>query len=186
MKKVAARAGVYLVDVELTPIHGTSYVWVFQVVHTPESSRLLELEREENDSGLSAVGTYLSFRTKAELVAIEVKNIVEKAQTTGYEIWGYGAAAKGNTFINFSKINLNGIVDDNPLKQGLISPGGGIQVYQPEHLIEIKKSICFVVPAWNFVDEIAKRIKSIRPASNDMLLTYFPKVKYTAINGSNL
>jgi len=186
MKRVAARAGVYLVDVELTPIHGTSYVWVFQAAPTSESSRLLRLEQEEKESGLSAIDTYMSFRTKAELLALEVKNLVEEAQVAGYEIWGYGAAAKGNTFINFSKIELNGIIDDNHLKQGLISPGGNVQVYSATHLIEIKKPICFVVPAWNFVDEIAKRIKTIRPSSNDMLLTYFPKVKYSAIDGSNL
>ena len=186
MKKVAARAGVYLVDVELTAIHGISYLWTFQNTPAFESPRLLKLEQEEKDSGLTAIDTYLSFGVKAELVALEVKNIVEGALGEGYEVWGYGAAAKGNTFINFSEIKLSGIVDDNPLKQGLNSPGGNILVYPPEHLSKIKKPICFVIPAWNFASEITEKIKAIRPESSDMLLTYFPKVEYKPIRSNNL
>ena len=182
MKALAIKADVYLTDVELTPIHGTSYVWTFLTRPEVESSRLSSLEKEEKDSGLTQLDTYLSFGKKADLLAQEVNTMVFNAREEGFEIWGYGAAAKGNTFINFSGIKLEGIIDDNPLKQGLISPGGKVQVYSSEHLIKVDRPICFVVPAWNFVDEIVKRIKLIRPDSKDSVITYFPTVQYLPID----
>ena len=182
MKQLASRAGVYLTDVELTPIHGTSYVWTFQIEPAEESVGLLSLEQEEIDSGLLDADTYKVFTQRAELLVRDVKELIAAAKSEGYEIWGYGAAAKGNTFINFAGINLNGIIDDNPLKQGLKSPGGNATVYPPGHLKSIDNRICFVIPAWNFVEEIANKIKLFRPESNDKILTYFPSVKYLPIH----
>jgi len=182
MKQLASRAGVYLTDVALTPIHGTSYVWTFQIEPAEESVGLLSLEQEEIDSGLLVVDTYKVFRQRAELLVRDVKELIAAAKNEGYEIWGYGAAAKGNTFINFASINLNGIIDDNPLKQGLKSPGGNAKVYPPGHLKSIDNRICFVIPAWNFVEEIVNKIKLFRPESKDKILTYFPSVKYLPID----
>jgi len=70
-------------------------------------------------------------------------------------------------------------VDDNPLKQGLWCPGTNIPVVSADYIKSIpdRSSVVFVPLAWNFYDEIKRKIKNIRNNDNDIFLRYFPTIK---------
>ena len=108
-------------------------------------------------------------------IAKQTYDTVIDLQNKGYKVIGYGAAAKGNTFLNFSKFNLDYIVDDNALKQGLYSPGSKIPICSPDKLLEESDKICIVPLAWNFFDEIKQKVLS-RKNDNVVFLRYFPQV----------
>ena len=104
---------------------------------------------------------------------------MELYRNKGYILGGYGAAAKGNTLLNFSKIKLDFIVDDNELKQGKYSPGMHIPVVPISHLDQFgpDDKVLFIPLAWNYFDDIQKKILSKRNNPNDKFLKYFPKVE---------
>ena len=107
------------------------------------------------------------------------KDTVESHRKDGYKIVGYGAAAKGMTFLNFADVSLDVIIDDNPLKQNLYTPGTNI-IIKPADQISMfadYDKILFVPLAWNFYDEIRERILRERKNSNDRFLRYFPNIK---------
>jgi len=92
-------------------------------------------------------------------------------------IIGYGAAAKANTFLNFSKIKLDFIIDDNKLKQNKFCPGSKIPIKSINFLKKIKKDIGILPLAWNFYKEIKTRVKNVRPKKKDFFILCFPKYK---------
>jgi hypothetical protein len=82
------------------------------------------------------------------------------AQAAGKRVAGYGAPAKGNTFLNYCGIRSDLIsftVDRNPHKQGRLLPGSRIPVHAVERLREERPDYVFVL-AWNLIDEIAEQI----------------------------
>jgi hypothetical protein len=94
-------------------------------------------------------------------------------------IAGYGASAKGNTFLNASLTKLDFIVDDNPLKQNMWTPGTTIPIYGQEVLEKYSDvtKICFVPLAWNFFEEIKEKIRTKRRNNLCVFLQYFPEVR---------
>ena len=109
----------------------------------------------------------------------ELKHTILKYQQQGYKIVGYGAAAKGNTLLNFIDVKLDLIIDDNPLKQNLFTPGTRVLITGPNDILKFSADdkIVFMPLAWNFFSEISTRIKSIRDMKQDVFLKYFPKVE---------
>lgn len=79
--------------------------------------------------------------------------------------------------MNFAGIGPDFTIDENPLKQGLFCPGVNVPIYGIDKLKELdsEKPVCFVPLAWNFYDEIVRKIKAVRPNSNDIFVRYFPK-----------
>lgn len=173
LKKLAERADLVVQDVFITPIHGNSYVFVLGL---EGDSALVDafIEKEQNDKRYE-VATYSDFAKKALDC---VQNLKSKLETyrDSYKIVGYGAAAKGNTLLNFGNITLDYIVDDNPLKQNLYTPGMNIPIFSKEQLLKEKEPIVLVPLAWNFYDEIRKNVKSLRPGIADIFITYFPEL----------
>jgi hypothetical protein len=108
-----------------------------------------------------------------------LQNTLLKYKDDGYKLIGYGAAAKGNTLLNFGNINLDLILDDNPLKQNTFTPGMSIEVTDTKILDSFNEEdkILFVPLAWNFFSEIKSKIKSSRNNPNDRFLKYFPVVE---------
>ena len=105
--------------------------------------------------------------------------MVEDSKREGFKLVGYGAAAKGMTFLNFADVKLDFVIDDNSLKQELYTPGTNILIKSVDHLksYDDDDKILFIPLAWNFYDEIRERIKDVRDNENDWFLRYFPKVK---------
>ncbi|MEK7179288.1 MAG: SAM-dependent methyltransferase, partial [Patescibacteria group bacterium] len=83
---------------------------------------------------------------------------------------------KGNTLLNFGNIALDYIIDENPLKQKLYTPGMNILIEPPERLIQEKRPALVIPLAWNFFEEIYKKTKGFRPRTDDRFLLYFPSL----------
>ena len=175
--ELVKRTGLNLVNVIKTPIHGTSYVFILSKKNFSEHlvSNLIEVERED---GLYSKKTYDDYKRNILNIVESFKKVVEHVQGE-YPVIGYGAAAKGNTFLNFADIKLDYVIDDNELKQGLYTPGTNIEIKSVELLKEYGEEdrILFVPLAWNFYDEIRKRIKKVRDNKNDRFLKYFPNIE---------
>jgi 2-polyprenyl-3-methyl-5-hydroxy-6-metoxy-1,4-benzoquinol methylase len=178
MQKLAQRAGLNLVDVVKTPIHGNSYIFVLsrRQGNQPRVENIIALEAAY---GLMNLDTYSRWANTVRANVDELVETLEQYRKQEYLLVGYGAAAKGNTLLNFANIQLDVIIDDNPLKQGKFTPGTGIPIVSNNYLEQQGKDvkIVFVPLAWNFFREIRSRILSIRNNANDQFLKYFPKVE---------
>jgi 2-polyprenyl-3-methyl-5-hydroxy-6-metoxy-1,4-benzoquinol methylase len=174
MNELCRRAGVHLIDVIKTPIHGTSYVFVVSA-YKKQPEHIANLIAQEAD--LLQKETYNRWASQARKIVSDFASRIEMFREQGYSIVGYGAAAKGMTLLNYAQTNLDFIVDDNPLKQNTYSPGRDIPVVSSNHLkLYNNERILFVPLAWNFFAEIKSKIKSQRDNADDKFLKYFPEV----------
>jgi 2-polyprenyl-3-methyl-5-hydroxy-6-metoxy-1,4-benzoquinol methylase len=178
MKALADRAGLFLVDIRKTPIHGNSYMFVFgrQPGNPDEVNHTLKLERE---AGLQDLNTYLAYADRCKEIVQDLEDTIAHYRGLGYVIAGYGAAAKGMTLINFGHLELDFIIDDNPLKQGKFCPGSNIPVVPVDILDECADvKVAFIPLAWNFFAEIRRNIKNKRDQDGDVFIRYFPTIKF--------
>jgi hypothetical protein len=177
MRALCAAAGFNLVDVQKTPIHGTSYVFVLSPSRKmPE--RINNLIALEKQAGLLTKSTYVNWANTVKNNVSQLSSYGFLFRNRGFKLVGYGAAAKGNTLLNFSHLPLDFIIDDNALKQGTYSPGKRIPVVSIDELKKIPSTtpVLFVPLAWNFYDEIRRRILAVRSNTEDRFMRYFPEV----------
>lgn len=177
MNELAKRAGLNLIDITKTPIHGNSYVFVFSK-HPATDGKVEAVLAEERALGLQDPQTYIEYAEKAKQVVVDLKQTIAEYRSKGYVVAGYGAAAKGMTLINFGAIDLDFVIDDNPMKQGLFCPGVHTPVVAIDILAECEDlNVAFVPLAWNFFTEISNRIKAKRNKEGDVFIRYFPTIK---------
>lgn len=176
MNELAKRANLNLIDVIKTPIHGNSYVFVL--------TKLIKRDNNisniiKNESKLLDLNTYENWKNSTIENMSILKETIHDLKADGYTIIGYGAAAKGNTLLNYIDTPLDLIIDDSPLKQNLYAPGTNSPIKSIDALKEFSKDtkIVFMPLAWNFFTEISQRIKAVRNEPQDKFLKYFPKVE---------
>lgn len=178
MNELCKRAGLFLEDVVKCPIHGTSYIFVLSKDHE-RPHHIQNLIALEASKGLMSAERYNEWTDSITDVVDELIGRVEGYhEQYGYRVIGYGAAAKGNTYLQFSGLKPEVIIDDNPLKQGLYSPGANIPIVSIDYLDQFgeEDKLLFVPLAWNFYDEIRQRIKLKRDNVGDRFARYFPTV----------
>lgn len=182
MNELAKRSNLDLVDVIKTPIHGISYVFVFRKQASKYNIQCINnLIGVEKERGLYKLDTYTRYGANIRYICTVYNQTIENWSKDGYKIIGYGAAAKGMTFLNYAGTYPDVIIDDNPLKQGLYTPGSNIPIHSVDYIKQLdpNEKIMFVPLAWNFYDEIRSRIKQVRANDNDRFIKYFPSVKIT-------
>ena len=176
MQTLVDKSGLYLNDVIKTDVHGTSYVYVL----SKNNKQTVNIQNELKiftDSKLNELKTYLKYAEKSYSIVEKLKSRILKFKEEGHTVIGYGAAAKGNTLLNFGNIKLDLIIDDNPLKHNLLTPGMDIPIRPLESLkkLDPNKPVVFIPLAWNFYTEIKDNIKTIRKG-NDVFIKYFPEL----------
>jgi SAM-dependent methyltransferase len=176
MNELCNGVGLNLVEVLKHPIHGNSFIFVISKSKERQSYIELLLNNEATYH-LYDENTYEAYVAECkeiiEMFAVEVRN----HKTAGKTVIGYGAPAKGNTLLNAANITLDFIIDDNPMKQGLFTPGMRIPIFSSEKLKEYEnEDVVFVPLAWNFFEEIRTKIEKLRPNKKDAFLRYFPYV----------
>jgi SAM-dependent methyltransferase len=177
MNALVERAGMKLERVERTDIHGTSYVFMITLNGNAVEGHNVGIEvMREGRLGLYKWDTYENFGKNAVKVVTDLREAIDKFASEGRFVIGYGAAAKGMTLLNFGNIPLDFIIDDNPLKVGLLTPGTNISIFGPETLAVGNEGIVFIPLAWNFATEIKNKIKTARPNKNDIFVKYFPEL----------
>lgn len=150
----------YPFDIKRSPISGGSFVIYFSKKKKPQSKSFeLEIAHEEKTK-INNANSWIKFANKAEKHKEEIKKII--SNFSDKRIIGFGSSARSQTFLNFCGFdnnNLDLIIDNNPLKQNLYSPGTNIKIVNFETGIKSKPDAIFVL-AWNFKDEIIKECKS--------------------------
>ncbi len=166
-EELFAAHGLKVFDVEKLPTHGGSLRVFAQHSNSGKhevSNHVKTIKGEEARAGLTNIQRLTGYgdrvkRTKRDLLSklIELKN-------AGKQIVGYGAAAKGNTLLNYCGIKtdfLDYVCDANPNKQNHFLPGTRIPVVAPERILETKPDYILILP-WNIKEEVMSKNKFIR------------------------
>ncbi len=174
------RAGMRIFDVERLPTHGGSlriFACLDGATHAP-CPGLLEVRRLEEEAGFRHIETYERFADKVVACREGFLDFVRQAKASGKRIAAYGAAAKGNTFLNYCGVDcttIEFVVDRSPHKQGRYLPGSLIPIHAPEHVFAAKPDYLLLLP-WNLRTEIMDQMKDIR-AWGGRLVTAVPRVE---------
>jgi SAM-dependent methyltransferase len=126
----------------------------------------------ERCKGYGTTKVYQEFAKRVYQVKEELVGFVDQIKGEGKSIAGYGAPAKGNTLINFCRFKpsqIDFIVDDNPLKQDLLTPGAHIPVVSSALLFHNPTDYVLIL-AWNFADEIVKKLDPLRQSGVRFLI----------------
>lgn len=162
VEKIAASAGLRVFDVEELATHGGSlrlYLCHRHARHA-QTANVDKIRRDEHAAQLDRIDGYLSFDARIARVREEFLAFLAGARSEGKIVAAYGAAAKGNTFLNYCGVTSRDIVavfDRNPAKQGKLTPGSHIPIRAPADLAEIRPDLLIILP-WNIADEIRASI----------------------------
>ncbi|MCH8136081.1 MAG: methyltransferase domain-containing protein [Proteobacteria bacterium] len=161
VQRIFKQAGLRVFDVEELSTHGGS-VRVFGC-HTNDpratATSVGVLVDEEIARGLQVLATYEEFQSRADEVKDELLTFLLTQKRDGKSVMAYGAAAKGNTLLNYAgvKPDLLPMVCDAALaKQGKYMPGSHIPIVRPEMLAVLKPDFVIVLP-WNLADEVVSQ-----------------------------
>jgi hypothetical protein len=164
MAAVFEAHGLKIVDVKELPTHGGS-LRVFARCSGIRSSRnVATLTATEVQAGIADPRFYERFGPRVERVIAAFREYLGKVHTTGRRIAAYGAAAKGNTFLNAGKVTAGDIMfvaDRNPHKQGHLLPGSRIPIVAPEIVLDRKPDDLIILP-WNMAEEIVREMAAIQ------------------------
>ncbi len=150
--------GMAIIDIESLEVHGGSMRVYACRERTPLDSEPFASSwiHRETSAGLFQERTYREFAQSVDVIRAETLEILRGLKQQGKRIAGYGAPAKGNTLLNYYQIGpetLDYLVDKNPLKHGLYSPGMHIPIRGPE-VLEQDPPDYLLILAWNFAVEI--------------------------------
>jgi len=148
------RYDLYPYAVDKSPISGGSLVFYFSKTKRPLEASYLDVLEEEKKSGINERFVWEKFAQEAQ--AHREKTLKLLNSLKGKVIIGFGSSARSATYINFCGIGSNylkAIIDNNPLKQGLMTPAGDVPIVSFEQGMASKPDVIFVL-AWNFGQEI--------------------------------
>jgi SAM-dependent methyltransferase len=180
-RQVFAKHGLILFDVEEIPTHGGSlrvYARHAEQADQAASPRVADLIARERAAGLDGLDAYQAFGEQVKDTKRRLLEFLIGAKRAGKRIAGYGAAAKGNTLLNYCGIRSDFIdyaVDRNPHKQGCFLPGVHIPVHGPERIRETRPDYVLILP-WNLKDEIVAQMAEIRSWGGKFVVP-IPQVK---------
>jgi SAM-dependent methyltransferase len=167
------RHGLALFDAYLAPIHGGSMIgFVSHQGKRRPTERLLELITAEQQSGSNEIDTYRNFARRVEQMKERDLEYLDRTKARGRRIFGMGAPVKGNTLLNYFGIGrnyLDCLVEKNPLRRGLYSPGMHLLVVLEEELPGPPD--VYYVLAWNFKGEILANHRALLDQGVEF---YFP------------
>ena len=181
LKKIFEHFDLEIFDVKEISVHGGSLRLFLKLSKNKEISineNVGKLLKKENDYGLQEISTYLKFQKNVENSKKKIQEFFIKAKEEEKQIVCYGAAAKGNTVLNYCKISkneINYVVDISPHKQGKFMPGTHIPIFAPEKIKETKPDY-IVILAWNLKDEIIQQINFIKDWGGKFVVL-IPEVK---------
>jgi SAM-dependent methyltransferase len=184
VEPLLARHGLRLFDVEELPTHGGSLriCVCHREDHTKRETVGLTVVREKEEAaGLDTLDTYRGFDARVRDVKLSLLEFVTRARREGKRIVCYGAAAKGNTLLNYCGIGKDFIdlaVDRSPHKQSRYLPGTHIRVCEPAAVLQSRPDYLLILP-WNLKDEIMEQMATIRDWGGQFVIP-IPRLEVSA------
>jgi hypothetical protein len=167
--------GLSIFDVEELPTHGGSlrvYVCHREDGSKPVQFRVNNLLDRERQAGLADLNYYASFGERVKETKRKLLAFLIAAKDEGKSIVGYGAAAKGNTLLNYCGIRedfIDYVVDRSPHKQGHFLPGTRIPIRHPDRIRETRPDYVLILP-WNLKEEIIEQMMHVRQWGGQFVL----------------
>ncbi|WP_108852466.1 class I SAM-dependent methyltransferase [Albidovulum aquaemixtae] len=183
VEKVFQSKGLRVFDVEVLPTHGGSlrvYACRKEAGHA-EGPGLAKVRADETTAKLDSRKGYEGFSERVQAVRTGLLEFLERAKAQGKLVAAYGAAAKGNTLLNYCAIGPDLVafcVDKNPAKQNTLLPGSRIPVFGVEELRKRQPDFVLILP-WNLKAEIITQLADLR-AGGTRFVTAVPAIKVTA------
>jgi hypothetical protein len=160
VERIFSKCGLRVFDVEKVPTHGGS-LRVYGCLDAAKwmtTANVDEVTRDEIRIGMRSPGGYNMLQTNAEAARNNFLEFLLNQQKMGYRVVGYGAAAKGNTLLNFAGVKtdlINYVVDGADAKQGKFLPGSHIPVLSPAEL-DLQAGDNVVIFPWNIATEVSQ------------------------------
>jgi SAM-dependent methyltransferase len=181
VRRVFSERGLRIFDVEELPTHGGSLR--IYACHAEDGSRAIgpavtELAAREEAAGFTSLDRYLSFSARVQETKRSLLAFLLAAKDAGKSVVGYGAAAKGNTLLNYCGIRtdfVDYVVDRSPQKQGLFLPGTRIPIFAPDKVRETRPDYLLILP-WNLREEVMRQMDHIRSWGGQFAVP-IPKVR---------
>lgn len=163
VERIFAEADLTVFDVEQLPTHGGSLrVFAQRSDSGTRSMRpgLAEVRAMEAQRGVAGAAYYTGFQTRAARIKDDLLLFLIEAKRRGEKVAAYGAAAKGNTLLNYAGVRpdlVAFVADRNPAKQGKFMPGSRIPIVDENSLRATRPDWVLILP-WNLKDEIAAQL----------------------------
>jgi SAM-dependent methyltransferase len=163
VKRIFDSVDLYIFNVEELPTHGGS-LRVFGCHAdnprpvTPFVKKILD---KEEHAGLQCLDTYLSFQARADKIKNNFLAFLLEQKRLSKKVIGYGAAAKGNTLLNYAGVKpdlLSTVCDAAIAKQGKFMPGSHIPIFPPEFILKTAPDYVLILP-WNIADEVKQQLQ---------------------------
>jgi 2-polyprenyl-3-methyl-5-hydroxy-6-metoxy-1,4-benzoquinol methylase len=167
VNRIFAANGLTVFDVEEYPTHGGSlrvFAQRSDKGRRLRSAKVDELLQRESLAGMTTAKCYAGFQTKTEKVKDDFLAFLLEAKRQRKTVVAYGAAAKGNTLMNYAGLRpdlISFVVDRNPAKQGKYMPGSRIPIVSEDRLQGVKPDFVVILP-WNLKTEIIEQLNYIR------------------------
>ncbi len=164
---IFASNGLQIFDVEEHPTHGGSLRVFAQRSDTGRqrvADRVVDVLERETRSGVRTVQYYAGFQAKADRVKNDLLQFLSTARSASKKVAAYGAAAKGNTLLNYASVDselVSWVADRNPAKLGKYLPGSRIPIVSEDHIRRERPDYILILP-WNLKAEITSQLAYIR------------------------
>jgi SAM-dependent methyltransferase len=173
-------AGLRLWDVEQLSTHGGSLrVFACHADDVRQTTPLVKaLYTKEVRRGLKCIDTYKNFQVQANRLKDDLLNFLIEKKCAGKKVAAYGAAAKGNTLLNYAGVKpdlLPFVCDAASAKQGKYMPGSHIPILPPSALAEFNPDFVVILP-WNIAEEVTSQLESL-VAKNTKFVIAVPRLQ---------
>ena len=181
ISKILRKFNLEIFKVEKIPTHGGSLrVYIKKNINTQYEidKSVKECFEEENKFGLNDLKIYKDFQKRVENVKYNFLDFLLKSKKQNKVVIAYGAAAKGNTFLNYAGVGhdlIDFVVDKSKIKLGKYLPGSHIPVLSDDFIKKVKPDFIIIFP-WNIKKEIFEQLRYVRKWKG-RFVTFIPKMK---------
>lgn len=183
--RILGAAGLTVFDVEEHPTHGGSLRVFAQRGATGLHSRASSVEElfsRESGAGMKSAEYYQGFQARADKVRSEFLGFLMDSRRRGKTVAAYGAAAKGNTLMNYAGVRpdmIAFVADKNPAKQGKFMPGSRIPIVPEARIREARPDYVVILP-WNLQTEVMQQLDYIQDWAGSFI-TAVPELRIHAV-----
>jgi hypothetical protein len=181
VQRIFAACGLQIFDVEDLTTHGGSLRVFAQRSDSgmqATSARVAQVLSSEQASGMLSAEHYRDFQIRTNRIKYELTRFLLDAKRDGKRVAAYGAAAKGNTLLNYAGIRadlIDFVVDRNPAKQGKYMPGSRIPIVPEDKLKQARPDYVLILP-WNLKTELETQLAYVK-AWGGRLVTAIPQME---------